>query len=313
MAPQPDELTSHGPIGFVGLGQMGLPMARRLADRGHRVLGFDVATGTAELLAGSGVELAPDLSNLGRRCRAVILMLPGSDIVELVLTGSGLLGALEPGSLVIDMSSSEPRRTRELAVLATSRGIDLVDAPVSGGVTGAQRGTLTAMVGGARQAVNRAQPVLGVLAARVVHAGEVGSGHAVKALNNLMSATHLLATSEALLAGRAFGLDVATILDIVNGSSGRSGSTDNKWPNFILPQTYDSGFNLRLMLKDMRIALELAHEAGVPAALSEASVQLWATAADELDPAADHTEIARWIEARARRGESEELGADVCR
>jgi len=313
MAAQPDGSDPPGPVGFVGLGQMGLPMARRLADAGHRVLGFDVATGTAERLAGSGIELAADLSKLGRRCRAVILMLPGSDIVELVLTRSGLLGALEPGSLIIDMSSSEPRRTRKLAVHATSRGIDLIDAPVSGGVTGARRGTLTAMVGGASAAVTRAQPVLGVLAGRVVHAGEVGSGHAVKALNNLMSATHLLATSEALLAAREFGLDVATVLDIVNGSSGRSGSTDNKWPNFILPQTYDSGFNLQLMLKDMRIALQLAHEAGVPAALSEASVQLWAAAADELDPAADHTEIARWIEAGTRRPEGEELGADVCR
>jgi 3-hydroxyisobutyrate dehydrogenase len=122
-----------------------------------------------------------------------------------------------------------------------------------------------------------------------------------------------LVTSEALLAARAFGLDVATALDIVNGSSGRSGSTDNKWPNFILPQTYDSGFNLQLMLKDMRIALEMAREVGVPAELSEAAVQLWATAADELAPAADHTEIARWIEARTTEPEGKGLGADVCR
>jgi 3-hydroxyisobutyrate dehydrogenase len=303
MTDQPAASGSSPPIGFVGLGQMGLPMARRLVDEGRRVLGFDVAAGIAERMAGCGVELAPDLSVLGGRCRTVILMLPGSDIVESVLAASGLLGALEPGSLVIDMSSSEPRRTRELAALAASHGVDLVDAPVSGGVLGAQRGTLTAMVGGASEAVTRARPLLGELAARVVHAGEVGSGHAVKALNNLMSATHLLVTSEAMLTARAFGLDVATALDIVNGSSGRSGSTDNKWPNFILPQTYDSGFTLQLMLKDMRIGLELAHEVGVPAALSEASVQLWAMAEDTLEPAADHTEIARWIEARTTTAE----------
>ena len=117
-----------------------------------------------------------------------------------------------------------------------------------------------------------------------------------------MSATHLLVTSEALLAARSFGLDVATALEVVNGSSGRSGSTENKWPNFVLPGSYDSGFTLRLMVKDMRIALDLARTVGVPAALSESSVRLWEEAADELDPAADHTEIARWIEARVGAG-----------
>jgi 3-hydroxyisobutyrate dehydrogenase len=301
------------PIGFIGLGQMGQPMAARLVGAGHQVLGFDVAVGTAERMAACGVEPAGSLVDLGRRCLAVILMLPTSDIVESVLVGSGLLATLAPGSLVIDMSSSEPRRTRDLAAIASARGIDLVDAPVSGGVTGARSGTLTAMVGGDSQAVARAQPVLAVLATRVVVAGGVGSGHAVKALNNLMSATHLLATSEALLAARSFGLDIATTLDIVNGSSGRSGSTESKWPNFILSESFDSGFNLRLMVKDMRIALELARGVGVSAALSEASLRLWAAAADELESTADHTEIARWIEARSTGAVAEGLGADVCR
>lgn len=291
-----------GPVGFVGLGQMGGPMSRRLVESGRSVLGYDVAPGPAERLAGTRMELVGDLAEVGRRCRVVILMLPGSDAVEAVLLTSGLLNALAPGSLILDMSSSEPRRTQELARVATERGVDLVDAPVSGGVAGAVAGRLTAMVGGAPAAVARARPLLEVLAARVVPAGEVGSGHAIKALNNLMSATHLLVTSEALLAARSFGLDVATALEVVNGSSGRSGSTENKWPNFVLPGSYDSGFTLRLMVKDMRIALDLARTVGVPAALSESSVRLWEEAADELDPAADHTEIARWIEARVGAG-----------
>jgi 3-hydroxyisobutyrate dehydrogenase len=123
----------------------------------------------------------------------------------------------------------------------------------------------------------------------------VGAGDAVKALNNLMSATHLLVTSEAMEAARRFGLDAATVLDVVNTSSGRSGSTQNKWPNFILPETYDSGFGLRLMLKDMRIALSLAESLGAPRELSRRAVDLWDEAAQALDPAADHTEVARWL------------------
>ncbi len=295
------------PIGFVGLGQMGAPMSRRLVDAGQQVVGFDVAVATAERLAGSGIELVDDLTDIARRSRLVILMLPSSDVVESVLVGSGLLDELAEGSLLVDMSSSEPWRTKELARLAAERGIALVDAPVSGGVLGARTGMLTAMVGGSSEAVARARPVLDLLASRVVHAGDVGSGHAVKALNNLMSATHLLVTSEALLAARSFGLDVTTALHIVNGSSGRSGSTENKWPNFILPQTYDSGFNLRLMLKDMQIALDLAQAVGVPAALSASSVRLWAEAANELDPGADHTEIARWVEIRAAASNIEQF------
>jgi 3-hydroxyisobutyrate dehydrogenase len=136
------------------------------------------------------------------------------------------------------------------------------------------------------------------MGSRVRHCGPVGAGHAVKALNNLMSATHLLVTSEAMIAAMEFGLDPSTVLDIVNSSSGRSGSTETKWPRFVLPETYDSGFGLQLMLKDARIALDLMRSAGVPADLSSASVELWAQAADDLDPAADHTEIARWLQQR---------------
>src|SRR4051812_30151424 len=149
----------------------------------------------------------------------------------------------------------------------------------------------------------RVRPVLDVRGSRVVHAGErPGAGHVVKALNNLMSAAHLLVSSEALIAGREFGLDPAVMLDIVNGSSGRSGSTQTKWPRFILPGGFDSGFALRLMLKDMRGALDLQDATGTPAPLSRAAVDAWADAAEALPPDADHTEIARWLEQRRAAG-----------
>jgi 3-hydroxyisobutyrate dehydrogenase len=283
-------------VGFVGLGKMGGPMATRLAGAGYQVQGYDASEQAIRSWAerAEGACPAASLHAAATGAAAVILMLPGSAVVRRVL--DGLRPSLSPGTVVVDMSSSEPLVTRELAAETGRGGVTLVDAPVSGGVTGAVSGRLTIMAGGAPADVRRVRPLLDVLGARVVHVGDVGAGHAVKALNNLLSATHLLATSEAMMAAAGFGLDVPTVLAAINTSSGRSGSTENKWPNFIVPCTFDSGFSLRLMVKDMRIALGLAGAAGTPAALSAAAAGLWAEAAQALPADADHTEIARWLD-----------------
>jgi 3-hydroxyisobutyrate dehydrogenase len=290
-------------------------MAARLAGAGYRVLGYDVSGPAAKAwaehvaddgitedgIADEGVALAVSgLAAVADGAAAVVLMLPDSAVVTDVLLSQGLLAALPPGTVIVDMSSSAPRSTRELAGQAAARGVALVDAPVSGGVRGAEQGSLTVMVGGAEADVRRVVPLLDVMGGRITHVGDVGAGHAVKALNNLMSATHLLVTSEAMAAAADFGLDIPTVLAAVNTSSGRSGSTENKWPNFIVPRTFDSGFALRLRLKDMRIALDLAESAQTPARLSAAAVALWATAAEALPPDADHTEIARWLDPALR-------------
>ena len=283
-------------VGFIGLGKMGQPMVRRLAAVGRTVVVHDISpAAVAELAKVDGVEAADSVADVASRSEILVLMLPNSDLVERVLVEQGAFTALAAGLLVVGMGSSEPARTKSLALVAKTHSIDLIDAPVSGGVRGAEKGTLTVMVGGAAAVVERARPILASVGSRVTHTGDVGSAHALKAINNLMSATHLLVSSEALLGGAAFGLDTQVMLDVINASSGRSGSTDNKWPNFVLTGTYDSGFGLSLMLKDMRIALGLIKDAGVPAALSEASVELWAQAERELPPDADHTEIARWL------------------
>lgn len=288
------EIQPEAVVGFVGLGTMGTPMATRLAEAGYRVQGYDVSEQAVRSWAerAEGARPAASLDAAAAEAAAVILMLPDSAVVRGVLDGL----VLAPGTVIVDMSSSEPLVTRELAAEIARAGATLVDAPVSGGVTGAVSGRLTIMAGGAPADLERVRPLLDVLGARVVHCGDVGAGHAVKALNNLLSATHLLATSEAMTAAAAFGLDVPTVLAAINTSSGRSGSTENKWPNFIVPRTFDSGFSLRLMVKDMRIALGLAEAAGTPAALSAAAAGLWAEAAQALPAGADHTEIARWLE-----------------
>lgn len=287
-------------IGFAGLGHMGTPMVGRLAGAGHRLRVYDISpTAGARHEGMDGVAVVSEVTEIADGADVVILMLPGSAVVAQVLLADGLLQHVASSAVVVDMSSSAPARTRELAAAAAERGVTLIDAPVSGGVAGARSGSLTIMAGGPAEVLDRLRPVLEVLGSHVVHAGTiVGAGHAIKALNNLMSAAHLLASSEALLAGRQFGLDPDVMLTIVNGSSGRSGSTQVKWPKFILSEAYDSGFGLQLMLKDMQIALQLEQDAGVPAPLGQAAVAAWAAAAEDLPPTADHTEIARWLAAR---------------
>ena len=297
-----EQIAPGAEVGFIGLGKMGFPMSRRLADAGYTVRGYDAseaglkawaaATGSGAVVAGSPAEAVAGAA-------AVILMLPDSSVVTSVL--ADVLPAMSRGAVVVDMSSSVPQSTRSLAAEASERGIAFVDAPVSGGVSGAETGRLTIMAGGDALDVRRVRPLLDVLGTKIAHVGDAGAGHAVKALNNLLSATHLLATSEAMAAAAAFGLDLRTVLELISTSSGRSGSTENKWPNFILPETFDSGFSMRLMVKDMRIALGLAESAGTESRLSSAAVDLWARAAEALPGDPDHTEIARWTGDRSTR------------
>lgn len=278
---------------------MGTPMAQRLLAAGHTVRGFDVAEEAKARLAEAGGTRCDSPAEAVAGAAAVILMLPNSDVVEAVITGPEVTAALASNTLVIDMSSSEPLRSRSLEQRLRHNGTRFVDAPVSGGVKGAENGTLTVMAGGSDEDLAEASAILDCFGT-VRRAGQVGAGHAAKALNNLMSATHLLVSSEAILAGQSFGVDPELLLQIVNGSSGKSGSTENKWPNFILPGTYNSGFALKLMLKDMKIAVDLADQVHAASRLSHAAVELWEEAAAELPDNADHTEIARWVAAASQ-------------
>lgn len=276
---------------------MGLPMASRLVAAGYAVRAYDVdAAARAAFAERAGVPAVAELAAAAADTDAVVLMLPDSAVVRRVLVAEGLLDALPQGGLVIDMSSSQPTETRSLAADAASRGRRLVDAPVSGGVRGAEAGTLTIMAGGVDADVAECAPLFEVLGGKTVHVGAVGAGHALKALNNLLSATTLLISCEALHVAERFGLDPMTVLSAVNGSTGRSYATEVKLPDYVLSETFDSGFDLRLMVKDLRTALALAEVTATPVPLGTASADLWQRAADQLPADADHTEIARWLE-----------------
>lgn len=284
-------------VGFVGLGNMGVPMATAVVAGGWRVLGYDSSPAARGAAAAAGIEVVDELDDVSA-VDTLIVVLPNSDIVEAVLVDGGVIERMRPGTTIVDMGSSEPSRTRQLVASAGARDIAFLDAPVSGGVLAARAATLAIMVGGDADVVEAMRPLLETMG-KVRHVGGPGSGHALKALNNLMSAAHLVVSSEAIVAGKRFGLDPAVIIDVVNASSGRSGSTDLKWPRFILPETFDSGFSLRLMVKDAAIALGLIDATGTPSRASSAIVAAWADAADELPADADHTEIARWVESLA--------------
>lgn len=287
-------------VGFIGLGRMGVPMVSRLVGAGRDVHAFDVSEDARERAGRAGATVHRDLADLAGRVTVLMLMLPDSSVVERVLDDCRAAGVLAEGMLVIDLSSSEPGRTRALATRHAGAGVRLVDAPVSGGVGGAEAGTLTIMVGGDPGDAAEARALLEPLG-RVATVGPLGAGHAIKALNNLLSATHLWITGEAMAAGVRFGLDPQVMLDTFNTSSGRSGSTEKKWPAFVLPESFDSGFALALMLKDMKIALALCAQVEGFRGLAAAAVEMWEQAAEGLAPGADHTEIARWI---AGRGET---------
>jgi 3-hydroxyisobutyrate dehydrogenase len=287
-------------IGFVGLGNMGAPMARRLAAAGFRLAVADANHEAVTRFADqTACERPADLESLGAGCRAVITMLPNGRVVRTVLMQDhGVVAGLKPGSFVIDMSSSAPTGTLRLAQELERKDIALLDAPVSGGVKKAVDGTLAIMTGGEAGAVERCRPVLEAMG-KVFTTGGPGSGHAMKALNNYLSAASLSATAEAVIAGAAFGLDPKLMIDVLNASTGRSATTEFKYPTYVLPRTFDSGFALGLMAKDLRLALELAQATGAPSVLLEEVARLWADAEQKLGFRADHTEIVRYLESRA--------------
>ena len=287
---------------FVGLGNMGRPMAVNYASQ-RELFVYDVDGRTAaDVATAAGATALTDLAGVPDRVRTVILMLPNSRIVENVLRADGLLSGLPRGCLVIDMGSSEPASTAALATEAAARGIDYVDAPVSGGVAKATSGELAIMMGGDAAAVARARPHLEIMGSSLTHVGPAGSGHAAKALNNLLSATNLAAAAEILTVAASVGIAPATMLQVINGSTGRSQATEVKYPRHVLTGTFDSGFAMDLMLKDLAIAVRLIH-----GARSEAPVVMTAQATAERarqllgSPAPDHTELVRYHELRSGR------------
>jgi 3-hydroxyisobutyrate dehydrogenase len=279
-------------VAFIGLGNMGEPMAARLVGAGYRMRGFDNSPETRERVAGAtGVVAAGSLEEAVSGADAVVLMLPTGKVVRAV--AEQMRGSLRQGTVIVDMSSSEPMGTRALGEELIAEGFGFVDAPVSGGVKRAVEGTLAIMVGGDDRSIDRIEPLLQAMGRSIIRTGALGSGHAMKALNNYVSGAGLIAALEALEVGRAFGLDPNVIVDVFNASTGRNNSTEVKLKQFVISETYGSGFFLGLMAKDIRTAHALAEDLGVKVPLAGRCADLWDEAVRNLGSTADHTEVYR--------------------
>jgi 3-hydroxyisobutyrate dehydrogenase len=280
-------------IGFVGIGKMGWPMARLLATAGYRLTVHDAERQRQSAFADEHGCSAAVSADEFEDASVVVTMLPDDRHVRSALLewDGGIASSLAREAVVVDMSSSDPRGTTALGEALARRGVDLVDAPVSGGVTRAEAGTLTVMIGAdSEAAVARALPVLEVLGERLFRTGPLGSGHAMKALNNFVGGTAYVAVVEALAIGRRFGLAPTTMIDVMNASSGRSFNTEHVVKDHVLTGSYATGFALGLLAKDVGIAAALASAAEVDAPLTGLVSRRWAEAADDLGGDVDHTE-----------------------
>ena len=293
---RPDDIVTLdrlGVIGFIGCGRMGLPMARRLLTMGSSVHAFDVAPAALEAVITAGAVRTASPAEAAREATIVITMLPDPPAVEGAAHGEdGVLAGLRPGALWIEMSSSTPATTRALAGAAGERGAELLDAPVSGGVAGAEAGTLTIMAGGEEALLDRARPLLDELGAEIVHVGDrPGDGDAAKTINNMLSATNLAAAAEALSLGVRAGLDPERLRSCVNGGTGASNASQNKVAGQVLTGRFASRFTIGQYLKDLRIALGLAADHDVPAPVNSTACSVWTSHAARGAAGDDHTRL----------------------
>jgi len=283
-------------VAVIGLGNMGQPMAACIARAGYQVVGFDLSADARAKFVAAGGKAASNVAEAVSDAAVVITLLPDGKIVRAAI--EGMKAHLARGTVVIDMSSSAPVGTKALGEELIAAGIAFIDAPVSGGVKRAIDGTLAIMAGGDSKTLDKATPVLQAMGKSVFHAGPLGAGHAAKALNNYVSAAGLAAAAEAVAIAERFGIDPNTLVDVFNASTGRNNSTENKLKQFIISQTFNSGFSLALMAKDIRTADDLAHQLGVPAPLADEVAAQWDAALEMLGSSADHTEIGRYSTAK---------------
>jgi 3-hydroxyisobutyrate dehydrogenase-like beta-hydroxyacid dehydrogenase len=303
-------------IGFIGLGKMGLPMAMNLLNSGYRVYGSDVNPASASELQKAGGKTG-HFSNWVPAVQTIILMLPSSTIVnhvieEILATYETMHSNQTERLTIIDMSSSYPHDTKTNGEKLKLLKIDFMDAPVSGGIQKARSASLTIMAGGEEEVFKKCKRLLHSLGKQVFHIGPLGSGHLLKALNNYLSATHLLSACEAVQLMTQYGVQPEKGIEVFNHSTGRSGSTEYKFPSFILNERFDSGFSLELMKKDVEMAKRLFEDYGAETVLPRVVHQRFEEASLALESLADHTEIYRYVTSYLlKRGNSREENEEM--
>ncbi len=285
-------------IGFIGLGNMGFHMARRLLEAGHRVVVFDTRREPIDQLVKLGAEAAASVREVADRAETVMASLPTPDIVSAVATGKG--GLIEGNRVrrFVDLSTTGSVMASRIFDTLKEREIVQIDAPVSGGVSGAEKGTLAVMVSGPRAEAEIVEPALKVIGKVFFIDERPGAGQTMKLCNNYLSAAAMAATSEAMVMGVKAGLDPRIMLDVINAGSGRNTATENKFPKMVVPRTFNLGFTNGLMAKDVGLALSEAKALGVPMDVADAVMRALKLACDEIGSDKDLTTIVQPLERR---------------
>jgi 3-hydroxyisobutyrate dehydrogenase-like beta-hydroxyacid dehydrogenase len=283
-------------VGFIGLGQIGQPIAQRLVDDDHDVVVFDNRAECLEPFAEQGVRTAGSAADIGDRADVVLISLPDPQAVAEVALGQGGLASGRRVKTYVDLSTTGPTAARTVAAALTQRGIDALDAPVSGGVDGARSGTLTVMTSGPRHVFEQTRPVIQSFSRNIFYVGaEVGLGQAMKLANNLLAAGALALTAEAMAVGVREGLDPRTMIDVFNAGSGMNTATRDKFPKAVLTGSYNYGFRAALMNKDLKLELARADDLQVPLIVGRAVNELFESTV-AVFPDADFTLVARLLE-----------------
>ena len=283
-------------IGFIGLGSMGGPMSRRLVEAGHKVTVFDVRKDAMEPLVKLGATAARSVADVADRVETVMTSLPSLDIGKRVAVGEDGLIRGNRVRRYVDLSTTGSKAAIETAEIMKQRGIVQIDCPVSGGVAGAEKGTLAVMVSGPRDEIEDLRPALEVFGKVFVCGEKPGLAQSMKLANNFLSATGMAATCEAIAMGVKGGLDAGLMVDVINAGSGMNTSTTQKFPRSVLPGTFDYGFGMGLMVKDVRLFLAEAELFGIPTEVAQAVGRIWEKALKENGAESDFTTIAKTIE-----------------
>ena len=286
-------------IGFIGLGNMGQPMARRLIEAGHRLVIYDTRNDAVAPLVALGAQLASSPADVADRVETVMASLPSLQISEKVATGEGGVIHGKRIKRFIDLSTTGSRVAARIAAELAKKNIVQIDSPVSGGVGGATKGTLAVMVSGPKAEVDKVRDALAVFGKVFVIGEKPGMAQTMKLANNFLSATAMAATAEAVAMGVKAGLDPAVMIDVINAGSGRNTASEQKFPQTILPRTFNYGFGTALMLKDVRLCFDEAKGLGSPHAVIDAVLDQWETTNAEYGGDSDFTAIVQMVETRA--------------
>lgn len=288
-------------IAFLGLGAIGAPMAAHLATEPIELTVWNRSHDKASAFAGKhGGVAATSPAEAVRNAEFVITCLPSSrEVMDIVSSEIGIAAGISKGAMMIDCTSGDPATSKEIAALLAEKGVEFIDAPVSGGVKGAIAGTLTVMCGGSEASIDRARPVLERFGKKIVRCGDTGAGDAVKAMNQALLAIHIWSAGEALAALARLGVDTHIALDVINGSSGRSNSSENLFTERVIGRAFPRTFKLALLDKDVGIAADIVRENDVPAPFIELAAKLFGEAHEILGDEADHVEAVKVIEERA--------------